>query len=532
MAGKSAEKSVKMRKEEIRQQAVEYFQQGRTIPEIAELLSLNRVGTLRAIPNSIIRKRIEELLREGKGNSQIGKLIGIDKKTVKNHIKKGGIVNPNATKIIKLFSNYVPLNEISKNLNMNIQQVIALIPDSLRKSRLKELYIELNLTYDEICIRLGISRSSLKKWLRKYKLSCKHPNAGKELKIYPKNEIINDYFQLNPIESIVKKRGFPKTTIQRILHEEGIQTDRALASIREHVKGTYNLFFSRYLREVIVGELLGDFSIEYQKIQTIKEISQAEYIDVIKTLQNLRMKDANEIKKAISTFNYSLEVIRNFSMARFRCCMSILSLPWAQHLKQIFENNGVMLTPKINCSPFSGYPTIDLWSCYSIQAVDIYKEWYPNGTKIVPRNLQITPTILLHWFIGDGSYNDTEISFSTHSFPPNDVDWLVYLLNKTLGIKSHWRYDKSSPNNDQPFLVIGRQRDRQIFFEYIEESDSLSLSLAKTIFPWKFDGKLRKKDVMCSKQYHQTLYNCLENNEKIYSLIRKCIDNYYFKNKE
>jgi hypothetical protein len=31
------------------------------------------------------------------------------------------------------------------------------------------------------------------------------------------------------------------------------------------------------------------------------------------------------------------------------------------------------------------------------------KKWYPNDLKTIPRDLKITPTILLHWYLGDGS---------------------------------------------------------------------------------------------------------------------------------
>ena len=34
---------------------------------------------------------------------------------------------------------------------------------------------------------------------------------------------------------------------------------------------------------------------------------------------------------------------------------------------------------------------------------EMYKMWYPNGKKIVPNSFIITPTVLLHWYLGDGS---------------------------------------------------------------------------------------------------------------------------------
>jgi hypothetical protein len=56
----------------------------------------------------------------------------------------------------------------------------------------------------------------------------------------------------------------------------------------------------------------------------------------------------------------------------------------------------------------------------------IWGEWYPNGRKIVPHNLVLTPRAALHWYIGDGSLHKSQatIVFCTDSFDDKSIDQL------------------------------------------------------------------------------------------------------------
>ena len=62
--------------------------------------------------------------------------------------------------------------------------------------------------------------------------------------------------------------------------------------------------------------------------------------------------------------------------------------------------------------------------------------WYPNGTKIVPSDIKLTPVLLTHWFCGDGRGGDQKgtLGFCTDGFSVLDVDLLVYRLRVDLGI--------------------------------------------------------------------------------------------------
>lgn len=61
----------------------------------------------------------------------------------------------------------------------------------------------------------------------------------------------------------------------------------------------------------------------------------------------------------------------------------------------------------------------------------LYKLWYPNAKKIVPKKLELTPLIIAIWFCDDGSiyYNKSSrgyvCKFATHGFTKNEVKQLV-----------------------------------------------------------------------------------------------------------
>lgn len=519
------------KKDTIQQQAIDLFHQGLNITEIAEKLKVSKIHIVRCLPEELIESQIKELLKQGLGYYQIGDILGITGKTVKQRAIKAGINDTNKAQILRMFQNEIPINEITKKLNMNPQKVIAHIPSSSRCERLQELYIEQKLPYDEIISKFGIDRTSLKNWLRKYNLMNRHPNAGIEFKNYPKSRIIGDYLCLNSIDSIVKTRKYPGTTIIRILEEAGVKRTAALASIRKHVDGNHCIPINKYLAEVIVGELLSDGNLGLRRSNSQRVIPTTMYWQAIKTLQSFRKHIPTDLAPTIIKFNEAIEIFHHFRMARLNFVMSLLALPWALHINNIFENNSIPMSYKINDATITKarYNTVSVWSRNTVQFKDIFEQWYINGTKLVPKNIQMTPTTLLHWFIGDGHRRESKILFCTHNFTSTDVEFLSNLLNKTLGISSHWRYEKSKSNN-QPVLAISRQSNVCTFEKYLDQASPDSLTLAKNIFPWKFRAKLRKRDAMRSEWYPEILRRYLGNDsDNVYSMIKTTIKRYYFK---
>ncbi|MHA2203453.1 MAG: helix-turn-helix domain-containing protein [Candidatus Hodarchaeales archaeon] len=513
----------------IRNRAISLFRQGVPIPDIAEKLKVSKIFILRSLlPDETISGQIKAFLNQGLSYSKIGEILGIDGKTVIQRAKKAGLDDINSAAISEMFQNEIPVNKIAKELNMSHQQVIARIPHSIRLERLINLYIKQKLSYKEITIKLGIGRTSLKNWLRRYNLMNRHLNAGIELKNYPKRKIIGDYLRLNSIKTIAQKRSFSETTILRILDEAGIKRTVSLANIRKHVKGVFNIPVTPYLKEVLTGELLGDLSLEKSCPKSCKIFSEEKYIRAIKYLRLLQKRSPEEIEEAVTKFNKSLEVINRVQMTRLMLNMSILATPWVQYIKEFLEKKGTPMSYGINNANTTAakYHTISIWSRYSVQFMKLYHQWYPNGKKIVPKNIQMSPTTLLHWFIGDGYSSKSGLGLSTHSFSVIDVEFLIAILNESLEIRSLWRYD----HNRQPVISIHRNKDIQTFYNYLERANPESLSLAKELFPWKFNVNLRKYEVMRSERYPEILCRHLGNEfDNLSHMIRNIIKRYYFK---
>jgi len=64
------------------------------------------------------------------------------------------------------------------------------------------------------------------------------------------------------------------------------------------------------------------------------------------------------------------------------------------------------------------------------ELLTIRKKWYPEGKKIVPKDIKLTPLTCRQWYIGDGSlkhpqYGRPYIKLCTNGFTISDVNFLV-----------------------------------------------------------------------------------------------------------
>ena len=68
----------------------------------------------------------------------------------------------------------------------------------------------------------------------------------------------------------------------------------------------------------------------------------------------------------------------------------------------------------------------------------IHEDWYLNGVKVVPHNIEeyLTPLALAIWIMDDGARVGSGLKFCTNSFTYEDTIRLVLVLNKLYGLKS------------------------------------------------------------------------------------------------
>lgn len=68
------------------------------------------------------------------------------------------------------------------------------------------------------------------------------------------------------------------------------------------------------------------------------------------------------------------------------------------------------------------------------------ERWYPDGEKVVPGDLQLTPTIINRWYIDDGyltvvpNRSITTVSLCTDSFSDEHIDFLRDAIGSAIGI--------------------------------------------------------------------------------------------------
>lgn len=121
-----------------------------------------------------------------------------------------------------------------------------------------------------------------------------------------------------------------------------------------------------------------------------------------------------------------------------------------------------------------------------------YKQkWYPEGIKIVPRDLELTSLICAIWFCDDGSIVYTgpnkhgkRISLYTDSFLKEDVVFLQDCLFQKIGVLFHMTRKNSMKDPNKGFyLHIDKRSDIMVYLNYIK--DSIPHSMNRKSDRWK-----------------------------------------------
>lgn len=74
---------------------------------------------------------------------------------------------------------------------------------------------------------------------------------------------------------------------------------------------------------------------------------------------------------------------------------------------------------------------------------NLRKKWYPNNKKSIPKDIEINETVLLHWFLGDGTLNNQEgVLFCTDCFSKEDNIFLIEKLN-FYNFEAYFKKDKN-----------------------------------------------------------------------------------------
>ncbi|MFX0064188.1 MAG: hypothetical protein ACFFC7_18605 [Candidatus Hermodarchaeota archaeon] len=374
--------------------------------------------------------------------------------------------------------------------------------------------VSLNKIYD----LTGRSEPYIRKMLREYNLPTPREYSKTILREVWKVNCAVLYMRLNALSSIATNTSLSGRIIPEILHDLGIPTDLYLGShvMRPRLKSGWRSL-SPHLQQVLEGEMLSDGYLALSDRNTSVTKHPPNNAVIVNALDNLQWfswldveTEPEKLKKEISLFNKTREILAYLRGANYRLKMASSAAQWVDYVATQFREGGYY----VNVSPGKWidkdgveHPMVHLQTESSF---NLYKErlrWY-DLVKGVPWNFSLTPISFLHWFMGDGSFNN-EITISTNYFHLSEVISLALQLRRKVGVKARliWRPPhpdsfsrenkaiKTDPHDPNRYWVITMPVDRfsrKQFLDYLGMAPGFQV--AKRVFPWKFSKYTHKED--------------------------------------
>lgn len=219
--------------------------------------------------------------------------------------------------------------------------------------------------------------------------------SGKMLNYRDKDWLIKRYIvEMIPMWKIAKECGIDYHTVYYWMSKFDIKK----RNYSECVKGNH-INLNKECLEFIEGEMLGDGSFFPYKSISARYQHGSKYKEYLFWLESILQMYGVKTSGEIQTRNSTLS----------------------------------------NGKTYVGYKYITLW--YR-NFYDLYKKWYPNGKKIVPKDLKLTPITVRQWYIGDGCLvrpkkGNPWIQLSTDAFDTSSNDYLIGKLRE-LGFKGNY----------------------------------------------------------------------------------------------
>jgi len=236
--------------------------------------------------------------------------------------------------------------------------------------------------------------------------------------IYKDPEFLLDKYwgdELTLVE-VAKEAGCSETPIQKYMREYNIPR-RSFGKSRSLKHGNV-VILSKDALEFITGELLGDMSIVCKSNSSALISYGSKYEQYLEYLRD-------ELNK------YGIK-------------------PSKQIYTRIQKLNGV------------DYTSYHYRSLSYPQILELRRKWYPDGKKIVPKDITLTPLVCRQWYIGDGSLRHPtksyNIEFATCGFSVDDTEFLK-LKFKVIG------FDVTIQPAGNRISI--KKRDVKRFLEYI-----------------------------------------------------------------
>lgn len=275
------------------------------------------------------------------------------------------------------------------------------------------------------------------------------------MKYIEKEYLLKEYVDnKRSASNIGKEFGLKGSSILYHLKKHNIKTRNSEESVKLSTQN--HITIDDALHQILTGELLGDGSIATYKSTSACVSHSSKHMSYVIWLYNL---------------------------------MQSYGLKWSGKVVTINRQSKLIPTTHVMHRAMSAYYP---------ELVEYRKMWYINSTKIIPHNILLTPTVIRHWYIGDGSIDrqSDSISLHTNGFDYNTVCFLSEKLNE-LGFSFYPKRNRknASMTNDisDYKLRLGKKAEVDMFFDYIGPCPNEILNTYG--YKWKHSGLRLNKTI-------------------------------------
>ena len=164
---------------------------------------------------------------------------------------------------------------------------------------------------------------------------------------------------------------------------------------------------------------------------------------------------------------------------------------YIQYIERVLKQFGILGKFYKRINKKSGNYDYSFYSKTYSELSPIRKQWYPEGKKIVPKDIELTPLTCRQWHIGDGCLRHPKngrpsIRLSTDSFSIIDVNFLVKKLNN-LGLKA-----MRQPSSNRIVISVYSTKD---FLNYIGKCPVKCYQ-----YKWDYIKEVKKNDAQSCLQ--------------------------------
>ncbi len=118
----------------------------------------------------------------------------------------------------------------------------------------------------------------------------------------------------------------------------------------------------------------------------------------------------------------------------------------------------------------------DFWERFYLTKEDFKNQYNYFSTKnktqakVIPADIKLTPTVLLHWYYGDGTlYSKNRPALCTQGFPKSNLEDVLIPKLRELGLEAELRFDNGGQyeEDNHGYMIIINSESGAKFFELI-----------------------------------------------------------------